>query len=362
MRQPAVNVGLFLAATLGIILLCAVPIFAEQSADSSKGPGKQLGSVLVVERDVPQTRVGFDPVVNHEALVANLSDETIKVDIESPVPSGLYVVKKFFPAFGQKSLLAIPMEFPEKVEVSNYKVLERPLIDTKKGKTVFRWKDVFIAPREGVIAQYDNYSGPLSQFYTDAGIRVLGLDVRSTYKASAIDGGGGVVFDLYYELENRGKEEMKGIMMDLILPDTVYNDETGPPVQLFEMADAVASPEIKIMRGLLGDGFGKAAEGVIFTIAIDSLKPGSSRSLWMKVIGKKPAKQGKSYPLISFQGQTKGSPLWPSTNVKTQKKLRVSRYSYQYANLILPDKRLFSFEPTGVRVVEKLGGKHDKGE
>lgn len=361
MREFAVDVGLFLATILGFSILGAVPIFAaEQSADSSKSLGKQVGSVLVVERDVPQTRVGFEPVVNHEALVANLSDKTIKVTIESPIPRGLYVVKKFFPTFGQKSLFPVPMEYPQKVEVSKYKVLERPVIETKKGETVFRWRNVSIAPKEAAIAQYDNYSGPLSQFYTEAGIRVLGLDIRSSYKASAIDGGGGAVFDLYYEIENRGREEMKGILMDLILPDTVHNDEGKSPVQLFEMADAVASPEITIMRGLLGDGFGKVAEGAIFTVKIDSMKPGTSRSFWMKVIGKNVKKEGRSYPLVSLQGQTQGCPLWPSTEVKTVKKLSVTRHSYQYANLILPDKRLFRFEPTGVTVVDQMGGSDEK--
>lgn len=361
MTKSVLAVGLMVAIVLGLNLMPVPALYAGGTkTGASPVSKKQTASIIVVERDVPQTRVGFDPIINHEALVANLSDKTIKVTIESPIPRGLYVVKKFFPVFGQKSLLPIPMEFPEKVAVSKYTVLEHPVVVTKKGETVFRWKDVPLAPKEAAIAQYDNYAGSLSQFYTGGGISVLGLDILSTYKTSAIDGGNGVVFDLSYEIQNRGSEEMKDIFMDLILPDTVYNGEGKSPVQLFEMADAVASPGIKIIKGLLGDGFGKVAEGPIFTVKIDSIKPGTSQSFWMKVIGKNPKKEGKSYPLISFQGRTQGHPLWPPTKVKSPSKLTVTRFSYQYANVILPDKRLFSFEPTGVKVVDQMGGSDEK--
>jgi len=331
----------------------AVPVFASgQSGDSSKSAKKQASNILVIDRDVPQTRVGFEPVVNHEAMVVNLSDKTVTVDIESPIPRGLYVEKKFFPAFGNDSLLSLPMHFPEKVAVSDYKILERPIIDRKNGETVFRWKNVAIPPKQAAIAQYDNYMGPRSQFYTGEGLRILGLDIRNSHKASVIDGGKAVVFEIYYDFENRGHEEVKSVLMDLILPDKIFGEEGKEPVNLFDVTDAVASPEIKIMRGMLGDGFGKPAEGTIFTFAVDAIKPGKSVGFWIKVIGKKMAGEGSSYPLLSFQGQTDGSPVWPPTQVKSNKQLNITRYSYRYANLILPDKRLFRFDPSGVRVEE----------
>jgi hypothetical protein len=361
MKKIVFTVGLLTVIVLGFILVKAIPVFAGGlSADSSKGKKKQVNPVLVVERDVPQTRVGFEPIVNHEAMVVNLSKEVITVDIESPIPPGLYVVKKFVPAFGYNTLLGMPMESPQKVEVSQYKILERPDIVTRGDKTVFRWNNVSVPAGQAVIAQYDNYLGPLSQYYTKSGLRILDVDIRSAYKTSLVDGGKAVVLDLSYEIENLGREEMRSILMDVIVPDKVFPEGSEPPVQLFETADAVASPPITMMRGMLGDGFGKAAEGIIFSISIDSIKPGESQTFWMKVIGKNWVKEGRSYPLLSFQGETTGSPIWPATKLKSKKKLQITAHSYRHANLILPDNRLFKFEPSEVKIVEMTGEKDEK--
>jgi hypothetical protein len=156
-------------------------------------------------------------------------------------------------------------------------------------------------------------------------------------------------------MENRGKEEIQDILMDVILPDTVYADEEKPPVQLFEVTDAVASPQVNIMRGMLGDGFGKADVGTIFTIDIQSIKQGNCHNLWMKVIGKNVAKKGDSYPLLTFQYRMKGSPIWPPTILKSKNKLEITRFSYLHADLILPVSKLFRFEPDGVKVVQMTG-------
>ena len=355
MKKYFFLIGLLAAVTLGFLSADAVPAFAQRSSASSMLVQEKSPSVLLVERDVPQTRVGFEPVVNHEALIANLSDETIEVDIESPIPKGLYVVKKFYPAFGHDSLLAMPMRFPQQVTISDYKILERPMIDTKNGETVFRWANISIPAKQAVIAQYDNYFGSRSQFYTKAGLKILELDIRTSFKASSIDGGKGVVFELYYDMENQGKEEIEDILMDVILPDSVYVEEEKPPVQLFEVTDAVASPQVKIISGMLGDGFGKAAVGTIFTVNIQSIKPGNSHNLWMKVIGKNVANKGDSYPLLTFQYRMKGNPIWPPTILKSKKMLEITRFSYRHANLILPDSKLFRFEPDGVKVDQMMG-------
>jgi hypothetical protein len=75
----------------------------------------------------------------------------------------------------------------------------------------------------------------------------------------------------------------------------------------------------------------------------------------MKVIGKNVAKKGDSYPLLTFQYRMKGTPIWPPTILKSNKKLEITRYTYRHANLILPDNKLFRFEPDGVKVVQING-------
>lgn len=317
---------------------------------------KSSPSILMVERDVPQTRVGFEPIINHGTLIANLSDETIELDIESPIPKGLYVVKKFYPTFGQESLLAMPMYFPHKVDISNYKILEAPSIEKKNEETIFKWANTTITPKQAIIAQYENFFGNLDQFYTKNGLKVANLYIHTSYAASLRDGGKTVIFNLNYRLQNKGKNDLEDVLIDFILPDTVYPNGEGSGIKLFNVIRTTASPGVKFHRGMLGDGFGKAATGTIFTIGIPRLKEGEVNSVSLKVEGERTAEQGESFPLFTFQYRLKeGERIWPPTVLKSKKKLELTKFYYIQSNLVLPDSRLFKFEPTRINVVPIRG-------
>lgn len=326
------------------------------SSDSNLSAAvRHKSSILLVERDVPQTRVGFEPVINHEVLIVNLSEETIELDIESPIPKGLYVIKKFYPTFGQESLLAMPMNFPKEVRISQYKILERPSIEKNEG-IVFRWANVSIPSKHAVIAQYENYFGPLSQFYTKRGLKVADLHIHTSYVVSLEEMDKRVVFDLNYKLENKGKNEVEDILIDFILPDVVYRDREGQGITLFDVIEAIASSQVKIHRGMLGDGFGKAATGTIFTVSIPKLKQGQLNTISIKVEGIRAGGSGESYPLFTFQYRMKeGDRIWPPTVLKSKKRLEIERFYYYQLNIVLPDSKLFRFEPKGIKVVPIKG-------
>ncbi len=322
------------------------------SSDSNPSAAVQgNSSILLVERDVPQTRVGFEPVINHEALIVNLSDKTIEIDIESPIPKGLYVVKKFYPTFGQESLLAMPIYYPQKVKISSYKILERPSIEKRNEEIVFRWANVSIKPGQAVIAPYENYFGNLSQFYTKEGLQVLELYIHTSYYVSLKDGGKKVIFNLNYNLENKGEDNIEDILMDVILPDVFYPEGEKSEIKLFDPIETSASSQVKFHRGMLGDGFGKAATGTIFTANLLKIKSGEANKLWMKVEGKKRADRGESYPLFTFQFRMKGPPIWPQTMLKSKKKLEIEKFYYRHVNLVIPDSKLFRFGSQRIEVI-----------
>lgn len=328
---------------------CCIASMASDSNPSAMAQDKP--SILLVERDVPQTRVGFEPIINHEALIANLSDKTIEIDIESPIPKGLYIVKKFYPTFGQESLLAMPIYFPQKVKITSYKILERPSIERRNEEIVFRWANVSIPPGQAVIAPYENYFGNLSQFYIKGGLRVLELHVYTSYDVSLKDGGKRVIFNLNYNLENKGENDVEDLLMDVILPDVVYPEGEKSEIKLFDTTETTASSQVKFHRGMVGDGFGKAATGTIFTANISKIKPGEANKLWMRVEGKKGADRGECYPLFTFQFRMKGPPIWPRTILKSKKKLEIERFYYRQSNLVIPDSKLFRFGPQRIELV-----------
>ncbi len=310
-----------------------------------------MANVLVVERDVPQTRTNaFVPVINHEALVANLSDRAIEVSIESPVPDGFYKVEQFFPAFGQESLLAVPMAFPDKISIANYNILERPAVETRDGRVRYIWPKVQIKPGHAAIAQYDNYFGRLARFFDAQGLRFLELSFATDYKASLDTRRKTVSFDMQWRIKNEGKEDIEDIVIDYILPDTVHSLVGKPDSRFFSVSELSHSEGIKSSRGMLGDGFGNPATGSIFVMNAAKLKPGESGRFWAKVRGEKMADRGRIWPLVTVQCRMKGERIWPASLLKSPAPLRIKSFYYRQCNLILPDAQIFHLESESVNL------------
>jgi hypothetical protein len=334
---------------------CIIALGMAQGSDlaksGSRGGEPQMATVLIVERDVLQTRTNaFTPIINHEALVANLSDHPIEVSIESPVPDGLYKVDQFYPAFGQDSLLAAPMYFPDKIAIAKYEILERPSVETKNARVRFIWPKVRIKPGHAAIAQYDNYFGRLSQFWSEKGLRLLDLSIAAEYKASFEVRSKEISFDLQWRLKNQGKEDIENIMLDFILPDTVHSLEGKPDTTFFNLNRLSHSEGIKSSRGMLGDGFSRPATGSILAMNTPKLKPGETSILWAKVKGEKLVEKGRIWPLVTVQCRMKGDRIWPATFLHSSTPLKTSSFYYRQCNMILPDAYLFHLEPESVKV------------
>jgi len=330
--NPRRAVAFILALCLVVLAGSDWSLYAAGTAQRAPGAATQL---VIVERDVPQTR-NFDPVINHEALITNTSAKTLSVDIVSPITKGLNTKGRFFPAFGQDSLLGEPMQSPYQIGASKYDVLGRPVLAEENGQQCYIWRRVAIKPGSAVIAQYDNYYGKRSQFTTRQGVRLCDLDVRTDYKATV--SGKNVVLTLSYRLKNLGTHPWRGIFFGAFLPDTV----AGEKVDLvnMEISKTSASAGAHVERSAISDGRERMTHGSDLTFMLDALLPGQEASCWLVVSGvmKNP---GGIYPLLTIQARSEGDRIWPKTIVRSTGKIKTEGFYYRHLSMVMPDPKYF---------------------
>lgn len=304
--------------------------------------------LLIVERDVPQTRADFVPVINHQAMVVNTSSEAVKLEIASPFSKELHVVTKFYPAFGRESLLGEPMRFPGEVKAGKYEVLEKPAVSSGGKETVFSWREVPLAAGDAVIAQYDQYAGPLAQYYHGGELRVLDLVISTSPKIETRQDS--VSVGLRVQVRNQGKEKFENLTFDYFLPDTIHPLEGATDTVLLEDTTARASEGVTYGREDRADGRGRPAAGTLFTYSQAALEAGKQVEIKLEVSGKRTARAEVCHPLLILLGLSRGDRIWPETAVKPSKSLPMQRFYYRQASIILPSPLAFRFASGGVTV------------
>jgi hypothetical protein len=327
------------------------PALAQEQ--ENEGASSEPVPVLVVERGIPQTR-NFIPIVNHEALIVNKSEEEVTIEIESPVPKDLYLKGEFYPAFMEESLVSEPMSYPHEVEIKDSTLLGPPVIDEKSDPNyvLFRWSNIRIPAKEAVIAQYDNYFGELTRYYKNEGFKIFDLSINTSYDTSLKDGE--MSFDLYYDMENQGKKLIEFINFQLFFPYVVTFFEKGSEkdkdVELLKPTEISISPDISPYRGFMSDGFGNPAEGNIFAVSVDKLMPQEHYKFLVKVKGINKVGIGRICPLITSRYRMQADRIWPATNIKSKKILQITNFYYYYVNLVFPDSNFFELGPGSVEV------------
>ena len=303
--------------------------------------------VLIVERDIPQTR-NLVPIVNHEVMVVNLSDEELEIDIKSPFPKELYVRSKFYPAFGETSLIAAPVYAPYEIEVSDYTILESPSIEVKEEDVIYSWRNVKIPAGEAVIAQYDNYFGDVNQYYTEEGLKIFELAVHTSHSAELEDQS--VSLTLNYDLENKGEEDIEYLVFDAFLPYKLHLKVEE--VELLEITEISASPEVELSAPMICDGFGTPANGKDAFVNAEKLSQGEHLEFFLKVRGIKRLDKGEIYPLLTIRCRIRGEQIWPPTVIEFEKELKVESFYYNECSLVIGDSKLFKLGPKSIELVE----------
>jgi len=311
--------------------------------------------ILVVERDVPQV-FNHTAIVNHTTYVVNLSDISLEVTLRSVIPQSMYKESKVYPQFGKNAQLDLPMYYPSKVEIKEFNVLDRPLIE-KGGKggrgideATYIWKNVSLSPHEAAIIYFDNYLGEADIFHTPEGLNVSGLSIITNYQA-LLDNDTAEI-SLSYDVKNTSNQKMNFLQFEVFFPDAIMSvGKSGENIKLLDVTKYCFSSGVQIQPLIMKDGFGNIAQGNSVFIQWKTLNPKESHQLFAVFTGKKKSEKGEIYPLLIVNCRMDGTSLLQPTVVESEENINVGRFYYtQYATTI-PDSKLFKFEKDKIKVV-----------
>jgi len=310
------------------------------------GSGGETERLYVIERDTLQTR-NFTPIINHETMLFNLGDRPLSLELNSPIPAGKFVKGKYYPAFLEESLLPDPLFSPIEVTTKKTSYLAKPEIKTAGDKTSFVWKKVAIPPGEAMIAQYDNYLGEPSLYWSKDGLEVFGLTIRTNYSAQRKAGDGVLSFD--YELANATGSELSDLMLDVFIPLRLINETKE--TTLLELKEIAFSPNAEIAQVTKADGFGRATSGVSIILWSRSLAQNGKLHFFLRLMGGRTTETGEIWPIITIRGRSLQQPLWPPTRIKMEEKVNEGRFSYVSYNLVIQDSRVLRISPQAITMV-----------
>ena len=317
---------------------------------SSQGRGGE--PLYIIERSTLQTR-NFTPIVNHEVLLMNLGERPLVMDVNSAVPPGKWQKGPFWPAFLADSQLPDPMFSPLEIAPKKTTYLPQPQILEQGTSGAFFWKDVQLAPGEATIGQYDNWYGEAGVFWTDTGLTLPGLRIRTT--CSADSKGNRLNLGFFYEVENLSPAAFDDLAFEVFVPLTVLTD--AAEIKLLEATEIATSPNFTTSLTTRSDGFGRAASGVAAVFWGGTLESRGKVKLHLKVSGKRTTDTGTMWPLLSLRGRSLAGGIWPQAEVKLAEPAEVGRFSYLAYNLVLPDSRALSLGPRSARILRAAEAK-----
>lgn len=305
-------------------------------------------TLAVIERDTLQTR-NFAPVINHEAMVVNLTGKALTVDIRSPFPAGKYIKDSSLAAFGKDSLLGAPLFSPFEAPVKEHMVLEKPALEEKGADISYYWNKVTIPAENAAIAQYDNYYGPVTAFYRPDGLDVEGLRVTGDYSVTKQDTM--FRFKFVFTLKNSGTQDIDEMFFRFFLPNALALDEKGDLHTLVEPDEIWSSENLTVTISTIIDGFGNAARGIDATMEIGTLNAGAEIQGVLQIDFKKKVEEGDIFPIFNLLGRRKLTRLWPATIISGEAIKSVKSFHYLFYNLVITDSRLFKLKKDSIEVV-----------
>lgn len=329
--------------TLGLMMQFAPVMSWGQETEKLAGE-----TLAVIERDTIQTR-NFVPVINHEAMIVNLTDKPIIADILSPLPAEKYSKDSPLAAFGHNSLLGAPMFSPFPVPSSGHIILEKPEIKRVGQNIAYSWEKTELPPAKAVIAQYDNFYGPKTDFYRDFGLEIARLQVVGDYSVKKTKDTYRLLLNI--TLKNVGDQPIEEFFFRIFLPTDASLKGGGDMQTLVSMKEVWASEHVNISQSTIVDGFNRTASGIDASSQIGVIPAKSEVQCVIQVDCQKKAGTGEIYPLLYLLGRQKMIRLWPETEIKTGKELGPKKeFHYLFYNLVIPDRFIFKLTREGIGV------------
>jgi hypothetical protein len=301
-------------------------------------------NIWIVERDMPQTR-NLVPILNRTTMVAAGPGSAATCTINQQVEEIHIKQGPFWPKFGSKARMGLPVLVPEDFPCREPHILGNPQTNRKGREVLLQWTDIKLTPGQGAVVHSDTWLGPADMYHTGQGLRFGDIQVITEYQAHK-GKGNTVTLTCRITLRNKHSEPVQAIDFSFFFPRALLDSETGLEIPLLEdfshTARGFSDPQPLDL--LICDGLGRGAWGPRCTVIKESLEPGKSLVCSLQVKGKIPGREVVIVPLISLAARITAR-YWPSSRVEISPPGNVHYSDYTHFNLVVADSRLFRLAP-----------------
>lgn len=301
-------------------------------------------NIWIVERDMPQTR-NLVPILNRTTLIAAGPGPAATCTINQPVQEMHIKEGPFWPKFGSKARMGLPVLVPEDFPCREPQVLETPLINKKDTEVLLQWKDIKLSQGQGAAVHSDTWLGPPDMYHTGQGLGFGDILVITEYQAQQ-GTENSITLTCRITLQNKHSEPVEALDFSFFFPRALLDNETGQEIPLLEDFSFIAQgfSDSHPLDLLICDGLGRGAWGPRCTILKESLEPGKSVDCSLQVKGKITGKEVVIVPLVSLEARVTAR-YWPSSRIEISPPGKVHYSDYTHFNLVVADSRLFRLAP-----------------
>jgi hypothetical protein len=301
-------------------------------------------NIWIVERDMPQTR-NLVPILNRTTMVAAGPGPTATCTISQPVQEIHIKQGPFWPRFGSKAKMGLPVLVPDDFPCREPLLLEAPQINREGTEVLLQWTGIKLAPGQGAVVHADTWLGPPDMYHTGQGLSFGDIKVITQYRAQQ-DKENSVTLTCQITLQNKHSEPVQAIDFSFFFPRALLDNETGREIPLLEDFSFTAHDfsDPQPLDLLICDGLGRGAWGPRCTVIKETLEPGKSLACSLQVKGKIPDREVVIVPLVSLVARV-AARYWSSSRVEISPPGRVHYTDYTHFNLVVADSRLFHLAP-----------------
>jgi hypothetical protein len=301
--------------------------------------------IWIVERDIPQTR-NLIPVLNRTTLVAAGPGGPATCSVTWNLPETSVRKGRFWPEFGARAQMGLPVVTPEGFPDPNPRVLKAPEIQVEGDRAILSWKEIKLRPGEGAAVHAATWLGPPDLFHTTEGLAFGDIRLETRYEAKVGDGATGegtsVTLVCRLSLKNTHLLPVEDLEFSFFFPRALLDNKTGEEIPILNSFtyQAAGFSDTAPLDLLISDGLGRGAWGPRFVWKARRLDPGESRVFSVEVTGTIAGGEILVVPLVSIVARIQAR-YWPSSEVEVTPPGRVHYSDYTHFNLVVADSRLF---------------------
>lgn len=309
--------------------------------------------VWVVERDIPQSR-NLIPVLNRTTLVAAGPGEAASCGVTWRLSEPSVRTGRFWPEFGNRAKMGLPVLTPEGFPAPEPRVLEAPVITIDGNEAVLRWPGIDLGPGESAAIHSSTWLGPPDMYHTEEGLAFGDIRVDTDYEV--VEGKPGeeansAVLICRITLTNTHPQPVEDLEFAFFFPRALLDDRTGGEIPLLGSfavrSEGFSDPDPVDL--LISDGLGRGAWGPRFSSRKERIGGGESVSYLVEATGTILEGGSLIVPLVTLVARIQAR-YWPSSVVEVFPPGEIHYSDYTHFNLVVADSRLFRLKRGEARV------------